>query len=163
MFDIGAAELLLVAIVALVVIGPKDLPAALRGVGRVMGQLRSFTNQFRFSLDSMIREAEMEGQEKEWAQRNADIMAKHPHSEGDPGSGQEMQGQPDDNTPAKHDVVPPGDDGEEGVMKPLKPIATDESGEISSGQAASAPQPSAEPGAGTAEDSSQIDLFGGKS
>lgn len=85
MFDIGATELLLVAIVALVVIGPKDLPVALRGVGRVIGQLRSITGQFRFSLDSMIREAEMEEQEKEWAKKNAEIMAEHPQDGQDQG------------------------------------------------------------------------------
>lgn len=159
MFDIGAAELLLVAIVALVVIGPKDLPAALRGVGRVLGQLRSFTSQFRFSLDSMIREAEMEGMEKEWAQRNADIMAKHPPSEDDPG--REGRGQPGDEALSPHEDQP-ADDMRDGVMKPLKPIATDEAGEISSGEAPIAPQPPAEREAGTADDSSQIDLFGNK-
>ena len=161
MFDIGAAELLLVAIVALVVIGPKDLPAALRGVGRVLGQVRSFTNQFRFSLDSMIREAEIEGQEKEWAERNADIMAKHPQGEDDPESVRDDQTRSDDDVSAEPQAESPADQPD-GVMKPLKPIATDETGDISSREGGPAPQP-AEDEPEAAEDSAQIDLFGTKS
>lgn len=115
MFDIGAAELLLVAIVALVVIGPKDLPAALRGVGRVIGQLRNLTGQFRFSLDSMIREAEMEEQEKQWAQKNADIMAQHPQDKNYPEPGPQPSGE-DQSERTENDVpaARPADDGSEG-------------------------------------------------
>lgn len=78
MFDIGATEMLLVAIVALLVIGPKDLPLALRTAGRWMGKLRGMTKHFRAGIDSMIREAEIEEQEKLWAERNAKIMREHP-------------------------------------------------------------------------------------
>jgi len=161
MFDIGAAELLLVAIVALVIIGPKDLPAALRGVGRVIGQLRSFTGQFRFSLDSMIREAEMEGKEQEWAQKNADIMAKHPAGESDTDLSEQEPDQTDSEGSAddKHMEVPDHSDGE---MRPLKPIATDEAGDISSMNEDPAPRSSSEPNPVLQEDSSQSDLFGDK-
>ena len=149
MFDIGAAELLLVAIVALVVIGPKDLPGALRGVGRVMGQLRSFTGQFRFSLDSMIREAEIEGREKEWAQKNADIMAEHPPSAEDVGS-----------DPPGSKANPETDQSDD-ALKPLKTIATDDTGAISSRDDSPAPQsPPSESESSTDDSASQIDLFG---
>ncbi len=161
MFDIGAAELLLVAIVALVVIGPKDLPAALRGVGRVIGQLRSFTNQFRFSLDSMIREAEMEGHEKDWEKRNADIMAKHPPGEDGSDSPEDDQDK-DEGHAVAEPKAKPSPDKPDGVMKPLKQIATDEAGDISSRESRPAPQPSSEPDPAAEEDSSQIDLFGDK-
>lgn len=164
MFDIGAAELLLVAIVALVVIGPKDLPGALRGVGRVMGQLRSFTGQFRFSLDSMIREAEIEGREKEWAQKNADIMAEHPPSEVDTGSDSPRDGQDPnvDPDPAGSKAMPETD-RPDGELKPLKPIATDDAGAISSMDDSPAPQsPPSEPAPSTEDSSSQTDLFGDK-
>lgn len=164
MFDIGAAELLLVAIVALVVIGPKDLPGALRGVGRVMGQLRSFTGQFRFSLDSMIREAEIEGREKEWAQKNADIMAEHPPSDEDAGSDPPSDEQVSnaDPDPAGSKAVPETD-RPDGELKPLKPIVTDEAGAISSMDDSPTPQ-SAPSDPATSKDgsSSQTDLFGDK-
>lgn len=78
MFDIGATELLLVAIVALVIIGPKDLPLAMRTAGRWIGQIRGMTKHFRVGIDAMIRDAEIEEQEKEWAARNEKIMREHP-------------------------------------------------------------------------------------
>lgn len=79
MFDIGASELLLTVIVAIVVIGPKDLPLALRTAGRWIGKLRRMSGHFRAGVDAMIREAEMEEMEKEWKERNARIMAADPH------------------------------------------------------------------------------------
>jgi sec-independent protein translocase protein TatB len=81
MFDIGASELLLIVIVAVVVIGPKDLPAALRTAGRWMGKIRRVSGHFRAGVDAMIREAEMEDMEKKWAEQNARIMAKYPAGE----------------------------------------------------------------------------------
>ena len=50
MFDIGASELLLVVIVAIVVIGPKDLPFALRTAGRWIGKIRRVSGHFRSGI-----------------------------------------------------------------------------------------------------------------
>lgn len=75
MFDIGASELLLVVIVAIVVIGPKDLPLALRTAGRWIGKIRRISGHFRSGIETMIREAELEDMEKKWAAQNAAIMA----------------------------------------------------------------------------------------
>lgn len=82
MFDIAPSELLLVAIVALLVIGPKDLPMALRTAGRWIGKVRRMSNHFRSGVETMIREAELAEIEKEWQGRNARIMAEHPDAEG---------------------------------------------------------------------------------
>lgn len=60
MFDIGGWELAVIVVVAVFVIGPKDLPAALRTFGRVMGRVRSLTTSFRLHVDEMIRDAELE-------------------------------------------------------------------------------------------------------
>lgn len=78
MFDIGASELLMIVIVAVVVIGPKDLPRALRTAGRWIGKVRRTSNHFRSGIEAMIREAELEDMEKKWAEQNARIMAEHP-------------------------------------------------------------------------------------
>lgn len=86
MFDIGAAELLLVAMVALIVIGPKDLPLAMRTAGKWIGQLRGMTQHFRGGIDAIIREAEIGEQEKAWADKNAAIMEEHPQTESGPDS-----------------------------------------------------------------------------
>lgn len=78
MFDVAPTELLLVAIVALLVIGPKDLPKAMRVVGHWVGRARGVTRQFRAGFDAMVREAELAEMEKKWAEENARIMREHP-------------------------------------------------------------------------------------
>lgn len=78
MFDIGASELLVIVIVAVLVIGPKDLPLALRTAGRWIGKVRRVSAQFRTGFDAMVREAEMADMEKKWQDQNARIMAEHP-------------------------------------------------------------------------------------
>ena len=76
MFDIGASELLLTVIVAIVVIGPKDLPMALRTAGRWIGKVRRVSNHFRTGVETMIREAELEEMEQKWRDQNAKIIAE---------------------------------------------------------------------------------------
>jgi sec-independent protein translocase protein TatB len=78
MFDIGATELLVIVIAAIVVIGPKDLPLALRTAGKWIGKMRRMSNHVRTGFDAMIREAEMQEMEREWRERNAQIMQSHP-------------------------------------------------------------------------------------
>ena len=78
MFDIGASELLLTVIVAIVVIGPKDLPLALRTAGRWIGKIRRVSGHFRTGVETMIREAELEEMEQKWREQNAKIMAETP-------------------------------------------------------------------------------------
>ncbi|MBP6031044.1 MAG: twin-arginine translocase subunit TatB [Sphingobium sp.] len=78
MFDVGSTELLLIIIVAVVVIGPKDLPRALYRVGQVMGKARAMSRHFRSGIDAMIREAEMEDLQKKWASENRRIMEQYP-------------------------------------------------------------------------------------
>ena len=81
MFDIAPTELLLVAFVALVVIGPKDLPKAMRVVGYWVGRARGVARQFRSGFDQMVREAELEEMEKRWAAENERIMREHPQTD----------------------------------------------------------------------------------
>ncbi len=84
MFDIGASELLVIVIVAILVIGPKEMPRALRTAGRWIGKVRRMSAHFRSGIDTMIREAELEDAEKEWRERNARIMAETSGSETPP-------------------------------------------------------------------------------
>lgn len=78
LFDIAPSEFLLTALVAVVVIGPKDMPRALRSAGRVMGKIRRVSGHFRSGIETMIREAELEDMEKKWREQNAAIMQAHP-------------------------------------------------------------------------------------
>jgi len=65
MFGIDSSELLLIAIVALVVIGPKELPGLLRTWGKWMAQMRGMASEFRGHVDEMIRQSELEQVKKE--------------------------------------------------------------------------------------------------
>lgn len=59
MFDIGWDEMALVAVVALIVIGPKDLPVVLRQVGRWTRKAREMAGEFQRGVDDMVRETEL--------------------------------------------------------------------------------------------------------
>jgi sec-independent protein translocase protein TatB len=59
MFDIGWSELALIAVVALIVIGPKELPGVLRMVGQWMGKARKMASEFQGQFNEAMREAEM--------------------------------------------------------------------------------------------------------
>src|SRR5215469_13823958 len=58
--DLSWSHILLVVIVALVVVGPKDLPTLMRTVGQWMGKARQMADQFRKSFDDMTRQAELD-------------------------------------------------------------------------------------------------------
>ncbi len=78
MFDIGASELLMIVIVAVVVIGPKDMPLAMRTAGRWIGKMRKISGHFRAGIDAMVREAELEEMERKWREQNEAIMKANP-------------------------------------------------------------------------------------
>ena len=59
MFGIGWTELLIIAIVAMVVVGPKDLPRLMRTFGHYAGKLRRMANEFKQQVDEAMREAEL--------------------------------------------------------------------------------------------------------
>src|SRR3979411_2838319 len=59
MFDIGWSEFLVIAVVALIAIGPKELPGVLRTVGQWMGKARKMAAEFQGQFQEAMREAEM--------------------------------------------------------------------------------------------------------
>ncbi len=59
MLDIGWTELFVVGIVALIVIGPKDLPGALHTFGKYVGQLRRMVRQFQDGIDDIARQEDL--------------------------------------------------------------------------------------------------------
>ena len=65
MFDIGWSELLVIGIVALIVIGPKELPGALRTLGLWMGKVRRMASEFQGQFQEAMREAEIDQLKKD--------------------------------------------------------------------------------------------------
>lgn len=65
MFDIGWSEMLIIAVVLVVVVGPKDLPKVLRMAGRWAAKARQMASEFQNSLQDMAREAELDDVQRE--------------------------------------------------------------------------------------------------
>ena len=78
MFGVDSLELFIVAIAALIFIGPKDLPVAMRTVGRWVGRIRAHARHFTAGIENMMREAELEEMEKKWREENERIMREYP-------------------------------------------------------------------------------------
>ncbi|WP_416463456.1 Sec-independent protein translocase protein TatB [Sphingomonas sp. VDB2] len=78
MFGIDSSEFLVIVIIAVIVIGPKDLPRALYKVGQIVGKAQGMARHFRTGIDAMVREVELEELEKKWAAQNKRIMDEHP-------------------------------------------------------------------------------------
>ena len=65
--DLSFSHIMIVAVVALIVVGPKDLPALLRKVGQFIARMRGMANEFRASFDEMARQSELDELRKEVA------------------------------------------------------------------------------------------------
>ena len=88
MFGFDSAELAIIAVLALIFIGPKDLPKVMRVVGQWYGRVRGMARHFTAGIENMIREAELEEMEKKWREENERIMAAHPPDAHHPEPGQ---------------------------------------------------------------------------
>ncbi|VAX04604.1 hypothetical protein MNBD_ALPHA03-993 [hydrothermal vent metagenome] len=60
MFDIGMIEMFMIVLLAVIVVGPKDLPALLRNIGRFISKIRSMGQEFQTSIKQMADEVELE-------------------------------------------------------------------------------------------------------
>jgi sec-independent protein translocase protein TatB len=78
MFGVDSIELIIVAIAALLFIGPKELPSTMRAVGRWVGKIRGMARHFTAGIDAVIREAELEEMDRKWREENERIMREYP-------------------------------------------------------------------------------------
>jgi len=113
MFGVDSTELAVVAILALIFIGPKDLPKVMRTVGYWVGRIRGMARHFTSGIESMVREAELEEMEKTWREENERIMRVFPPDAHYPEAGQA-------------DAMPPVATAEEGSPSPVLPDSADE-------------------------------------
>src|SRR5215210_6365083 len=104
MFGIDSSELAVVAVLALIFIGPKDLPKVLRTLGYWVGRVRGMARHFTSGIENMVREAELEEMEKKWREENERILALHPANADYP-----EPGQPDDMPPVASPDAPEED------------------------------------------------------
>ncbi|WP_294261607.1 Sec-independent protein translocase protein TatB [uncultured Sphingomonas sp.] len=125
MLDFNMSEMMVVAIVALLVIGPKDLPKAMRFVGYWVGRARGVARQFRSGFDAMVREAELAEMEKKWADENARIMREHPPEPAAQPVALEGPPAPDDAHAAAGGATPMPE-GDHGPASTPQPVIRDE-------------------------------------
>jgi sec-independent protein translocase protein TatB len=78
MFGFDSAELAIIAVLALVFIGPKELPKVMRTAGYWVGRIRGMARHFTSGIEDMVRQAELEEMEKRWRDENERIMSLHP-------------------------------------------------------------------------------------
>ncbi len=102
MFDLSISEIAIIVIIAIVVIGPKELPRALATAGRWMAKARGVMGNFRTGFDAMVREAELQEMEKKWAAENERIMLDHPTVSDDEPQMEPLDGPPV--TPSESDA-----------------------------------------------------------
>src|SRR5215212_2260943 len=121
MFGVDSTEFAVVAIVALIFIGPKDLPKVLRTVGYWVGRMRGMARHFTSGIETMMRDAELEEMEKKWREENERIMRLHPPTAAYPEPGQPDEMPPIAN-PAAAEPPPPssGNPGEDSELPPEK-------------------------------------------
>ena len=78
MFGVDSFELLIVAVLALLFIGPKELPRVMLQIGRWVGKVRGYARHFTSGIENVMREAELEEMEKKWREENQRILAQYP-------------------------------------------------------------------------------------
>ena len=78
MFGVDTSELLIVAMLALLFIGPKDLPRTMMMIGRWIGKVRGYARHFTAGIENVVREAELEEMEQNWRKENQRILAQYP-------------------------------------------------------------------------------------
>jgi sec-independent protein translocase protein TatB len=128
MFDVSWSHLLAIALVALLVIGPKDLPRVLRTLGRWAGKARAVAREFQSSIDQMIRESELEEVRKEVEQVASTDIGQEIEKSVDPKG--ELQGslQVPELTDAGSNPAAPTETATPGTSEPAVTPGTSESG-----------------------------------
>jgi sec-independent protein translocase protein TatB len=112
MFGFDSAELAIIAVLALVFIGPKELPKVMRTVGYWVGRVRGMARHFTAGIEDMVRQAELEEMEKKWREENERIMQLHPQDAPYP-------------EPGEADTMPPLAE----VSEPMLPLDEKQPGE----------------------------------
>jgi sec-independent protein translocase protein TatB len=107
MFGVDSTEFVIVAVLALIFIGPKDLPKVMRTIGYWVGRMRGMARHFTAGIENMVREAELEEMEQKWREENERIMRLHPANPADPEAGTPDEMPPIANPGSSEEELPP--------------------------------------------------------
>ncbi len=146
MLDIGWQEFFIVAIIAVIVIGPKDLPRALKTIAQFVRKARSYAREFQNGLDDMMREAELEDIKKEITGAVPSDLAKEIENSIDPTGDLTETMRKIDPTAEVRDALDTKKKPKSGTKK-AKGASTDKADETKNETPARVPPPVAEDGA----------------
>ncbi len=129
MLDIGWQELFIVAVIAIVVIGPKELPRAVKTVAQLLRKARGMAREFQDGIDDLVREAELDDLKKEITDGSPTSIAQHFENTIDPGGDLKDAVRDIDPTADVRDALdsteksesPAGTAGENEVQGPVEP------------------------------------------
>jgi sec-independent protein translocase protein TatB len=110
MFDIGWGELLVIGIVALVVIGPKELPGVVRTIGQSIAKLRRMASEFQHQFNEAMREAELSDLKKDAEKMLEGTISFNPIEKASEEIKKAVESSP--MPPANTDLAEPPSDGE---------------------------------------------------
>ena len=146
-------DFLIVGVIALIVVGPKDLPVLMRKVGRFVAKMRGMANEFRASFDELARQSELEELRKEVeAMRvSQQSVVAHFNPLADTGArsvmddiNQSLSNGPAEMTPLPSPVVAPAPETAPAPVAPTKPVRAPRAKPVAAKTAASKP-PAAKP------------------
>lgn len=123
MFDLGWSEILVIAVVAILVVGPKDLPRLMRTVGEWVGKARRMASHFQAGVDEMIRQSELEDLRKDLRTIHRDINSPVQRPTPAPPATKMVQTDP---APAEDLPLPPAGAFDHPIAPPPGPEATSE-------------------------------------
>ena len=140
MFDLTSSKLLILGIVALIVVGPKELPFLLRTIGKYVGMIRRQANEFRAQFDEAMREAELDSIKKDLENVARDtentIRSAQTSFEQDVHATTHDLNQSINQSPAPADAIPPSVNSDSAVHSydtsngPDDPLASQPSGDV---------------------------------
>src|SRR6266568_4821959 len=138
MFDFSWSELALIGVVALVVIGPKDLPKALRTAGVWVRKARTISREFQSSVEQMMREAELDEVKKQIESVSSVNIEKEIDPSGEPTEALKPPEMPDLNK-IGNDPAPPPVSAAEPAASPAPQLQSDEPPPLVPGSASPVP------------------------
>lgn len=121
MFDLGWGEMAMIALVAIIVLGPKELPHALKTLGRAIRKVREVSREFQGHVDEMVREAELEDVRKQLEDVKGKGITRALQEQVDPKGEFDISIAPDQIDSAERPKAKPAESKPEEKTKPLPP------------------------------------------
>ncbi|MEQ8250219.1 MAG: Sec-independent protein translocase protein TatB [Oceanibaculum nanhaiense] len=144
MFDLGWGEMAVIALVAIIILGPKELPHALKTLGRAIRKVREVSREFQGHVDEMVREAELDDVRKQLEDVKGKGITKALQEQVDPKGEFDINIAPDRIDYGESPKAKPAEPKAEEKTKPLPPPADAPLPTASTGEQQAEPVPASD-------------------